>query len=356
MFYANNRCNTNMGVKIVFSCQADFRDIALQEILNLNTSVKFSTWIDNAAGIVEYTGTFNEFSVLIQEKQLIFIRHIFPVEYIIPLQNRISYADVIDIIEQSDFIQNFISRMDKNKNFSLQIRTANNDKSYESSKIKEKISNSFKSEGFIENKRYPEQIISMFISNDLTYIGLSYAEENLSIWSGGMRHYSVRNDTISRAEFKLMEALEAYPVVFDKNSIALDLGAAPGGWTKVLIEHGLKVVAVDPDQLSPVLKLNKNVEFYNGRAQDYIRESNIMFDLIVNDMRMDIMASISLMLSMKEHLHDNGYFIITLKLKKHDRLKDIKNGIKRLRKELDIVFIKQLFHNRSEITVILQKK
>jgi 23S rRNA (cytidine2498-2'-O)-methyltransferase len=248
---------------------------------------------------------------------------------------------------------------EKNKNFSVQLRAAGNDnQSYQSSKsseIKQNISDYFKSEGFIENKRYPEQIISIFLSDDCAYAGLSQAEDNLSIWSGGMRHYAMREDTISRAEFKLLEALENYPIDFRENGIALDLGAAPGGWTKVLLEQGLRVVAVDPDTLSPVLQKNKDVEYYNGRVQDYIKQSNKIFDLIVNDMRMDIMTSVNLMLSLKEHLRDKGYFIITLKLKKHDRLKNIKDGLKRLRKELDVVYTKQLFHNRSEITVILQK-
>jgi 23S rRNA (cytidine2498-2'-O)-methyltransferase len=115
----------------------------------------------------------------------------------------------------------------------------------------------------------------VFIADNLAYTGLSQPEENLSIWSGGMRHYAIRPDTVSRAGFKLMEALEEYPIVFKKNSensVALDLGAAPGGWTKVLLERGLKVVAVDPVQLAPVLQADKNVEYYSGRAHEYEHE------------------------------------------------------------------------------------
>ena len=340
-----------MCIKIVFSCQADFQDISLQEILNVNESIKFIMWIDSGIGLLEYIGTFAEFSALIKESRLIFVRHIFPAEYIIPY---------IDIEKQNQigeliFMQNFISRMNKEKKFSVQIRVANDNKLYESSEIKQKISDYFKSEGFTENKRYPEQIITIVISNGFAYVGLSQAEENLSIWSGGMRHYAIREDTISRAGFKLMEALEAYPIIFRKNGIALDLGAAPGGWTKVLLDNGLRVVAVDPVQLSPVLQANENVEYYNGRAHEYIKKSNKMFDLIVNDMSMNIMTSISFVLSLKNRLRDKGYIIITFKLTRYDRLNKIKEGISLLRKEFDVVFMKQLFHNRSEITVILQK-
>ena len=340
-----------MCTKIVFSCQTDFQDISLREILNINAGIKFIMWIDGGAGLLEYTGTFAEFSKLIKENRLIFVRHIFPAEYIIP------YIEIEkqNQIGELDLIQNFISRMDKSKNFSVQIRVANDNKLYKFSEIKQKISDYFKSEGFPEDKRYPEQIITVFISNDLAYIGFSQAAENLSIWSGGMRHYAIREDTISRAAFKLMEALEAYPIVFRENSIALDLGAAPGGWTKVLVENGLRVVAVDPVQLSPVLQANENVEYFNGRAHEYIQKSTKMFDLIVNDMSMNIMTSINFILSLKHRLRDKGYIIITFKLTKHDRLNKIKEGLKILSKKFDVVFIKQLFHNRSEVTVILQK-
>ncbi|MCL2775524.1 MAG: THUMP domain-containing protein, partial [Oscillospiraceae bacterium] len=231
----------------------------MQEILNINTPLKFIKWIDDGAGLLEYAGTFAGFSELVREKQLIFVRHIFPAEYTIPIEQ-------IEQIERLDFMLDFISRMDKKENFSVQIRAVSDNKSYDSAKIKQKISDYLKSEGFSENKRYPEQIISIFISNDAAYVGISKAIENLSIWSGGMRHYALRPDTISRAGFKLMEALEAYPIVLPKDGIALDLGAAPGGWTKVLLENGLRVVAVDPVQLSPVLQANKNVEYYNGRT------------------------------------------------------------------------------------------
>jgi len=349
-----------MCVKIIFSCQADFQNISLKEILNTNMPFKFIKWMDGGVGMLEYIGenftNFTECSELIKEKRLMFIRHIFPVEYIIPyleFKNQDSSEDFLTRMNIDKV--NDVNKMDKTKSFSVQIRTADDNKIYNPSEIKEKISDYFKSESFIENKRYPEQIISVFISNDFVYAGLSKAEDNLSIWSGGMRHYAMKEDTISRAGFKLMEALEAYPIDFKKDSIALDLGAAPGGWTKVLVENGLKVVAVDPVQLSPVLQANKNVEFYNGRAHDYIKKSNIMFDLIVNDMSMNIMTSINFILSLKHRLRNKGYVIMTFKLTKNDRLEKIKEGINQLSNKFDVVFIKQLFHNRSEVTVILQK-
>ena len=332
-----------MRTEIIFSCQADFQGVALQEILSTDARLKFIKWVGGGAGLLEYAGGFADISEIIRAGRLIFTRHIFPVDYIVPC------------INIKDMPADFIPRMDKNKNFSVQVRAAEDNKLYEPAKIKQELSDYFKSAGFIENKRYPEQIISIFISGDSAYAGLSGAEENLSIWSGGMRHYALREDTVSRAGFKLMEALEAYPLNFKENSTALDLGAAPGGWTKVLIDSGFRVTAVDPVQLSSVLQADKNVEYFNVRTHDYIKKSNKMFDLIVNDMSMNIFTSINFILSLKNRLRVGGYIIITFKLTKHDRLNKIKDGLELLSKDFEPVFIKQLFHNRSEVTVILKK-
>ena len=58
-----------MPSKIVFSCQADFQGIALQEILNTTESLKFIKWIDDGAGLLEYAGPFVEFSLLSKHVQ-----------------------------------------------------------------------------------------------------------------------------------------------------------------------------------------------------------------------------------------------------------------------------------------------
>ena len=334
-----------MPTNIVFSCQADYRDIALREILDAIPSVGFVKWIDGGVGLLEYPGPFAEFSALVKEKNLIFLRHIFLAEYMIP------YADM----ETPEYITPFIPRMDKGASFSVQIRSADGNSQYDLSKIKQIAADHLKAEGFTENKRYPEQIISIFISNGLAYTGLSRADDNLSIWSGGMRHYAMRDDTVSRAGFKLMEALEACPIVFRENGAALDLGAAPGGWTKVLLDHGFRVTAVDPVKLSSILQAHRNVQYYGCKAHEYIRGSDKKFDLIVNDMSMNITDSVKFMLSLKNRLRGGGHIIMTFKLTKHDRLNRIKEGLRLLSTSYTVLFVKQLFHNRSEVTVILQQ-
>ena len=64
------------------------------------------------------------------------------------------------------------------------------------------------------------------------------------------------------------------------------MGAAPGGWTRVLRQHGLKVTAVDPAELDPRLRTDRGVTRVRKTIQEYLPGAP-RFDVIVNDMRMD---------------------------------------------------------------------
>ena len=83
--------------------------------------------------------------------------------------------------------------------------------------------------------------------------GLSRAERNISDWAGGMRRFAREEGQISRAEFKLLEALEVFRIVLPPRGVALDLGASPGGLTGVLRQLDQYVTAVDPGELGPRL-------------------------------------------------------------------------------------------------------
>jgi len=85
---------------------------------------------------------------------------------------------------------------------------------------------------------------------------------------------------VSRAEFKLREAIHKFDVSIEKCQ-ALDLGAAPGGWTKVLADAGVEVTAVDPGELDPVIGGLPNVKHIKSRVEDW--QCDQKYDLIVND-------------------------------------------------------------------------
>lgn len=65
---------------------------------------------------------------------------------------------------------------------------------------------------------------------------------------------------------KLVEALACLNVAPQPGDVCVDLGACPGGWTRVLLTHGAKVYAVDRAPLAPHLMADRRVSYVAGDA------------------------------------------------------------------------------------------
>ena len=78
-------------------------------------------------------------------------------------------------------------------------------------------------------------------------------EDMLSDWPGGAVRFQREEGQISRAKFKLLEAEREFGLHYAKYQQALDIGAAPGGWTSLLLERGLRVTPSIQQSLHPTL-------------------------------------------------------------------------------------------------------
>ncbi len=208
--------------------------------------------------------------------------------------------------------------------------------------------------GYYSDVKQPQIVLSIF-AKDKIY-GAFDAKENLqSNYRAGAPHYA-QNDEISRAEFKLYEAIERFNIKTSNIKTALDLGASPGGWTQALATMGLKVDAVDPANLDErVLKLT-NIKHYKMSSQDYIKVAKNRYDLVVNDMKMFGDKSAHIVCNCANLLNKSAYLIMTIKLAKVDIYKQILNALRVLNTKFSIMSVKKLFHNRQEVTVFAQLK
>lgn len=188
----------------------------------------------------------------------------------------------------------------------------------------------------------------------LAYLGLSLASHNISDWAGGVRRFRREKEQVSRAEFKMLEALEAFRIDLPAGGVALDLGAAPGGWTRVLRQKGQFVTAVDPAELHPRLAADRGVRHKKMTAETYLAEGPDAFDFLVNDMRMDARASARLMNDFADFLYPHAEALMTLKLGKTAAALDPACTI--LQESYNILHMRQLFHNRNEVTIHLQPR
>lgn len=348
--------------RVIFTCQADFADLCLNELREAAPGARLERWLAPGVGILSAPGDFPSLSRRFQaargedgleDKRLLFLRHIFPVDGCFALPD----GGIEGCREAYGFLADCARRMDRERPFSVQARCLDPKPEGDTlHAVQYFFVDGLLGKGFRCDGARPETVLSVVIAQGAVYLGLSSAQENLSAWPGGMRRFARREDQISRAEFKLLEAIEAFSLPLPPEGWALDLGAAPGGWTKVLLEAGLRVTAVDPAALAPCLEQDPRVEHYRGLAQDFARENRRAFDLLVNDMRMDPAESAGIVCDLADCLAPGALAVMTFKLPSKKRTEQIRRGFSVLERRYRIRYARQLFHNRSEITVVCAKR
>jgi 23S rRNA (cytidine2498-2'-O)-methyltransferase len=90
-----------------------------------------------------------------------------------------------------------------------------------------------------------------------------------SPFPGGRARMKVPGSAPSRASMKLAEAIAWIGHGPEKGELCADLGAAPGGWTWLLLARGARVIAVDPAKLAPAIAKDRRVTHVRGSAFDY---------------------------------------------------------------------------------------
>jgi 23S rRNA (cytidine2498-2'-O)-methyltransferase len=180
----------------------------------------------------------------------------------------------------------------------------------------------------------------------------------------GIHRVSLSPDAPSRSYLKLGEAFEVFldereqAKLLKPKMTAVDLGAAPGGWTWQLVQRGLKVTAVDNGPLKGAAA--------NHPAIHHLRHDGFRFrpkrpvDWLVCDMVEQPQRVAALMAEwFIGGYTSNAVFNLKLPMKKrvealHLALDTIRNALnkKGMRYRLEV---KQLYHDREEVTVCLRK-
>ncbi len=310
-------------------------------------AVEFSLikWLSYGSALVEVDCTFKMFSEICDKT--IFVRHIFPV---------IKTYNVKDAMtEISNDLEENVFNVDSSYTVGIQGYSLVDNDFFRKSDLAKMITSYFENKNFQVENKIANYAVSFLMTKDTVYLGDSLVKYNLSNWALGHVRFKKGDNLISRASLKLEEAFDAFNLHTNFKK-AVDLGASPGGWSKVLADKGTIVYAVDPAMLDDKLKYNKNIKFFNMLSQEFVNKIDEKFDLIVNDMKMDVVKSSEIMCDFSKILNDDGFGIITFKLPEKKQRGKILDGIRVLSKEYEILKIKQLFHNRQEVTVLFRKK
>lgn len=360
---------------LVLTCDEGSVELAEHELLQVAPRSKVVAHLSAGVLLVDARQPFASLALVWRTAPPIFVRHICPAQTIVPLWDSPGDPDEVAEAVAGPAAGVLAEHLPAGQTFSVQTRLIA-EPPYKPYDVNQALSQAVAQKtGASLDVRSPQQIVSVVcaelapavidhLPRELqpgphgalyALVGLSTPQQNLSDWAGGARRFAREEGQVSRSEFKLLEAFEVFAVTLPLRGVALDLGASPGGWTRVLRQRGQYVTAVDPGALDERVAADPGVRHKRMTAEAYLQDDPDQFDLIVNDMRMDARDSARLMVAYARLLYPHGSAIITLKLPETRRSPILEHAFDILRSAYTIAGARQLFHNRSEITVYLRR-
>ena len=212
--------------------------------------------------------------------------------------------------------------------------------------------------GLIDEKNASLPRLHVFLTPERqAWLGLSDPRTS-SAWRNGIPRLRMPRDAPSRSTLKLAEAFHVFLAenedrLLQSEMRAVDLGAAPGGWTWQLIHRGLHVTAIDNGILRGELVDNALVRHLREDGFRYRPRKPV--DWMVCDMVEKPVRIAQLVATwMREGLTERCIFNLKLPMKK--RFEEVERCRAIIREALDAngrpfeLRIKQLYHDREEVS------
>jgi len=282
------------------------------------------------------------------EERPVFVRHLFPVQRIITLQDA-----AFDLAALGEACSELVSSLSPLA-IAVQCRVYDTTITYRAVEVKVAVDAVLARLGHLPETKSPTAIISLVLAKSRAYIGFSTPEQNLSRWSGGAAHYSGAQSALSRAEHKIEEAFEIFGVKQVPNGQALDLGSAPGGWAAFLLKQGYFVTAVDPGALDASLTCHPRLRYLQQNAWQ-IKVRDDFYDLITCDMGRSALRTVEVLLRLAPSLKKGGHLLMTAKFMGEKPLPLLRECRSRLETSFRYISGRHLWHNREEVTFYLVK-
>ena len=200
-------------------------------------------------------------------------------------------------------------------------------------------------------------LVSIEVYQGVGFVGVNHPSRVLRRSVGGLRKYAPGERPLNRAEWKIKEALDEFAIELGPDARVLDLGAAPGGWTRVLAGLVSEVVAVDPAELDPRVAALTNVRHLRGRAGDPELAAGLAgpFDLISCDMNLAPEESAGVMCELAPLLKADGWAIMTVKYVTRQRRRHQEEALAKLSECYRDIRMKRLPHNAHETTAVMRR-
>ena len=213
--------------------------------------------------------------------------------------------------------------------------------------------------GLASSKKNAPRLHLFFLNSTTVYVGLA-RPDNSSPWPMGIPRLKFPRAAPSRSTLKLEEAFLFFlgedPKSLQPGMKAVDLGAAPGGWTWQLVKRSIRVTAVDNGPMDKDLMESGIVEHLRADGFRYLPPKPV--DWLVCDMVEQPARIAALVARWMAGGHcRQAMFNLKLPMKKrYEELKRCRDLMEVALDEAEVPFrlaFKQLYHDREEVTGFL---
>ncbi len=203
-----------------------------------------------------------------------------------------------------------------------------------------------------------DMLIQIFVAGpDEAWVSIAPRTAGMAPYVGGIQRMRATPGAPSRSSSKLTEALEVLRVIGVEpkaGETAVDLGAAPGGWTLVMMRHGVDVTAVDHAELDlPKVSVGHVIHVKENGLKF---RPNEMVDWLCCDMVMGARQTLEVLEAwLSEGLMRN--FVVNIKLPQaaENSWPAVKEALELFevhRPRWQVLRARHLFHDRNEVTLI----
>lgn len=198
----------------------------------------------------------------------------------------------------------------------------------------------------------------ILVEPDQWWIGYHRAKEVCSCFAGGLLPAIPPVPPVSRAWYKLEEALTWSGLPIPAESRFADLGCAPGGASQALLQRGHLVLGIDPAEVAPEVLEHPNFRHLRRRTTQVRRREFRKIRWLTADMNVAPEYTLEAVESIVTHPEVNVRgIVLTLKLLEWKLAERIPQYIRRVRQwGFNRVWTRQLGHHRQEFCLAALKK
>lgn len=229
-------------------------------------------------------------------------------------------------------------------------------------KFEKPLTIALKKAGLLTDDPNKPRLLLTFLSGQKVFVGYAYVD-NSAKWPMGIPRLKFPKEAPSRSTLKLEEAWhqfiprQQWDIRLAPSMRAVDLGAAPGGWTWQLVNRHMYVTAIDNGPMQQALMDSGQVEHFKADGFTFKPRKPVdwmVCDIVEKPARTAAMASSWLTEKWCKEA------IVNLKLPMKQRYQEVVKLLEKMQEDFINhnvsvkIACKQLYHDREEVTCHLQ--